>query len=644
MRNNLSLPRQSARTFRIILQSGACLGILGIGLFAQNQPALLSAANPKPALGGQASLSTPTATLRATSSPTHSADLPKIGTPTPGTKPQANTSQSPIASSRAPGALPVDGNTLALYHFDTQIGNTTPDETGNFTGTMVNNVSIVSGLFNNAIKGDGRYGPGSYARAGSIGALSQGTIEAYVDFAAGACQGQDSFTIISIGGDFGSGVEGARLIDDINGRLNFEILAADGWHVASSGINVCRYLLTGSAPVWPYETWRFHHVAGTWGPRGMEIWVDGVLHGITDPGYPNNFFFNNGYNCNPQLQIGSYPYPPYPDCPQPRLGVSPVDYRGIYTGGIPANTNIVIGCDPVQFNPPDQNGVVTNTCFGGRLDDVRISNIQRTFTVDIDPPDRPPDKISQEYARDGYTVALYHMNSLTPWGYVPDTVGLHDGLLRGGAALMPDGRYNGSLSVFGNYPYVDTLSGDVLRANTLYGTVEAWIKPYVTSAPFSVLTIGSVPIVNSQYLSLGMQSSNGTLSFGVYDNTTMQWADSGITVSSLAGCWHHVAGTWGQRGVEIWVDGVKRGMYRYYGQLYAASGDFLMGCNGYGQCMNGYIDEVRVSSVQRTFLTPDVLAPVRLRAPGAPSTGGFSIFLPFVNTINVIAPPVCPWG
>jgi len=644
MRKCTSLPRQSAQTFRIILQWATCLGILGAGLLAQNQPTPLSAANPKPTLGGQVSLSTPSATLHATASPTRIADLQKIGTPTPGTNPQANTSQSPVVIGRAPRALPRDGNTLALFHFDRRVGNETPDETGKFTGTLVNNVSLVSGLFGNALKGDGRYGPGSYVRAGSIGALSQGTIEAYVDFSS-ACQGQYSFTMISVGGDFGSGVEGARLIDD-GDLLNFEILAADGWHVASSSINACRYLAGGNtapyfypSPVqWPYDTWRFHHVAGTWGPRGMEIWVDGVLHGITYPDYfTAGFYPNNGLSCNPQLQLGMVPpwipNPDYPYCPHTSPQMGRIDYRGVYTGGIPANTNIIIGCDP--------NGI-TDYCFGGRLDDVRISNIQRIFTVEVDPPSSPtptstPDKISREYAVDGYTTALYHMNSLTTLGYVPDATGQYDAALKGGAGLVPDGRYNGALFVYGNNAYALARTGD-----TRYGTVEAWVKIYDPILPLSILSIGTEPGGYYEYLSLGT-SHNGTLQFGVFDNTTMRWANSGVAATSLAGCWHHVAGTWGSRGVEIWVDGVNRGSNSYAGQLYATGG-FVMGCDGHSECMTGYIDEVRLSNIQRYFTTPDVLAPARARAPAAPSNGGFSLFLPFVKTIYVATPPVCPWG
>lgn len=640
MRKCTSLPRQSAQTFRIILQWATCLGILGAGLLAQNQPTPLSAANPKPTLGGQVSLSTPSATLHATASPTRIADLQKIGTPTPGTNPQANTSQSPVVIGRAPRALPRDGNTLALFHFDRRVGNETPDETGKFTGTLVNNVSLVSGLFGNALKGDGRYGPGSYVRAGSIGALSQGTIEAYVDFSS-ACQGQYSFTMISVGGDFGSGVEGARLIDD-GDLLNFEILAADGWHVASSSINACRYLAGGNtapyfypSPVqWPYDTWRFHHVAGTWGPRGMEIWVDGVLHGITHPDYFNQVYLNEDYVCNPQKQLGMDPYPPnphYPYCPSPRQGN--VGYRGVYTDGLPANTTLIIGCDP--------NGNRDN-CFSGRIDDLRISDIQRTYTVGIVPPSSPtptqtPDQISGEYTVDTYTLALYHMNSLNAQGGIPDATGQHDAGLRGVATLESQGRYNGSLWVNGNNSFAFGRN-----LNSRYGTVETWIKLDDSFSPFSALSIGAAPGEGYYYyLTLGMPYRNGTLQFGINDNTQMHWADSGMAVSTLAGCWHHVAGTWGPRGVEIWVDGVKRGTNGYTGQLFA-DGLFVMGCNAHSECMIGYLDEVRFGNVQRSFTPPlrpaPVSAPTRLNAPAA---GDFSIFFPFVG---VVPPPVCPYG
>jgi hypothetical protein len=618
---------------RIVLQGIVCLGILGAGIIAQSQPAPLSAANPKNALGAKNTVATPTATLRATPSPTQIADLQKIGTPTPVRKFPSSSLQSPVVIGREPRVLPKDGNTVALFHFDTRVGNETFDATGNYTGTMVNNVSIVPGLFDNALTGDGWRGSGSYVRAGPIDWLRQGTIEAYVDFV-NACTGVNgAFTIVSIGGDFGSGIQGARLTEDTD-RLNFELLAADGWHVASSAINACRYLVTKSAEVWPYETWRFHHVAGTWGPRGMEIWVDGVLHGITHPDYFNQVYLNEDYVCNPQKQLGMDPYPPnphYPYCPSPRQGN--VGYRGVYTDGLPANTTLIIGCDP--------NGNRDN-CFSGRIDDLRISDIQRTYTVGIVPPSSPtptqtPDQISGEYTVDTYTLALYHMNSLNAQGGIPDATGQHDAGLRGVATLESQGRYNGSLWVNGNNSFAFGRN-----LNSRYGTVETWIKLDDSFSPFSALSIGAAPGEGYYYyLTLGMPYRNGTLQFGINDNTQMHWADSGMAVSTLAGCWHHVAGTWGPRGVEIWVDGVKRGTNGYTGQLFA-DGLFVMGCNAHSECMIGYLDEVRFGNVQRSFTPPlrpaPVSAPTRLNAPAA---GDFSIFFPFVG---VVPPPVCPYG
>ncbi len=627
---------------RFALQSAVCLGIICTFIASPSMPAM----TPLPAkafdttadrrLAPKAlpprteSTKTPTASPSALRASLNAAATTPTASPVPNTP-------APVRISRSPRVLDVDSNTLALFHFDNQVGASLLDVTGNYTATIHGNITLTPGLFDKSLLTSAT----GYVTMDSLGAMTRGTIELYVDFQP-ACRNianptLSEFTIVSMGGNFGSGIYGARIVENTS-RLDFEILTATGWVVASSGINACRYLNQKGAEVWPYETVRFHHVAATWGPRGMEIWVDGVLHGITHPDFFINGLYNPDYECNPQSQIASryYPY-----CETPILGR--VDYPKVYQGAIPAHTTVLIGCDP-SGNP--------DTCFVGRLDDLRISDIQRTFTVDVVPPSTPtptntPVAPVGEYTADANTVALYHLNALNASGYVPDaTAAQHHGRLMGQASLVSTGHFNGSLKTSASNAYVKI--NDInpwSLVNT--GTVEAWVNLNYVSAPFSVLSAGPEPGASYFRMSLGMPYAGSTLRFGIWDGWQIQWADSGVTPADLGGCWHFLAGTWGARGVEIWVDGVKRGTNSFTNRMEYWDTTYLIGCDGKGMCMPGYIDEVRFSGLQRTFTTPR--APARaVAAPTfqptrvfAPAASGNALFLPFVQ---IKPAPVCPYG
>ena len=136
------------------------------------------------------------------------------------------------------------------------------------------------------------------------------------------------------------------------------------------------------------------------------------------------------------------------------------------------------------------------------------------------------------------------------------------------------------------------------------------------------------------------------LGFG-FENGGWHWVSSGVSAQSLVGCWHHVAGTWGPRGMEIWLDGVLRGTDPYNGAP-STYDSYYLGCNAWGKCLPGRIDEVRISSLQRSF-SADALArsasalvrPSKAYPSSRLTLGDFSVFLPFV----AVAPtPVCPFG
>jgi hypothetical protein len=466
--------------------------------------------------------------------------------------------------------------------------------------------------------------------------MPQGTIEAYIDFRE-ACLGGD-FTIISAGGEFGSN---PVLVIRQQTGLMFGIYSNGEWHWANSGINGCRYLTGQSGPLWPYETWRFHHVAGTWGPRGLEIWVDGVLHGVGNND-PNAGIRPYKYMCNPQQQMGIGDEPPnplYPVCrtpvPAPTMPAYP---PGDYTGGLPAYSTFLIGCGS------------DGSCFKGRIDEVRISNIQRTFEWTVVPtvtpiPTQTPVPITGEYTVDGNTLALYHLNVQSQWTIFDEVTQTWNAGLAGNATIASSGRFDKALLLDGKASFAQL--PNKIAGN---GTVEMWMNLSSVPDHFAIFSAGNTD--GSDRIYLGINKWLGqSLVLTVYDaNMNAYSVNSGFR--PIAGCWHHVAGTWGTQGLQIWVDGTLRGSYGYYGAPSNVFSRELVGCSNRLACVQGLIDEVRMSSVQRTFTRSafSYSAPTStgtalpFRSP-AMVAGDNEVYLPFI----VLAPtprstvtPSCP--
>lgn len=538
----------------------------------------------------------PTRSVMPTASRTYS--------PTPSRTPAAvNQVRAPLAPRLMPGQPVVDANTVALYHFDSLSDTAAIDATGNYTGTFNNGASIAT---------NGQYAGGlaidraqsSYVSLGHLGTLPQGTIEMFIDFANACRQTAEHFTLISSG----TGFTGAQnMWVGVDTGLIFKMLVNGNWQLVDSGINPCRYLVGGNlsaywygltpypSNTWPYETWRMHHVAITWGARGMEIWVDGVLHGVGAGITPEAN--TNAYRCNPQMQLVS-PY--YPVCATPALS-HPAQYA--YQGGLPAYSTMLVGCD------------TPGNCFNGIIDEMRVSNIQRTFNTSIIPtltptPTSTSVSPSGEYTIDSVTGALYHLNSFTVQGlrktyeevsqtYVP---------LAGNATIGSGGRFGNALLIDGYASpdgwasYLD-IGRPPLHAN---GAIETWIKLNTVPALGAIVNGGGTykSGSNGTRIQLGVYQVGGNpvLRFGLWTPAQGDWVwtQYPVTTNFLTTSWHHVVGTWGTRGVELWVDGILRATYPYYGYPMNID-DIIIGCDQVGNCVNGMVDEIRVSNVQRAF-------------------------------------------
>lgn len=569
-------------------------------------------------------------------------------TPTPTlirAAPTSRSAQFRAAPQSVPGQPQVDANTLALYHFDSPSETAAIDATGRYTGTLVGNATITSlGVYAGALRLDGASG---YVSIGYLGdTLSSGTIEAFVDFSEACNTPSDAFPIVTV-----VGPAGVVLSLEENSGLRFGIYANNKWNWADSGINACRYLKSGNTfnpppwedvPIrWPYEVWRFHHVAATWGPRGMEIWVDGVLHGVGNDD-PNAGIWPYPYMCNPQDQMMSSIYPL---CKTPVMAPTMTVYpRGDYTGGLLPYHTVFIGYNPsLPAVPP------SNPYFKGRIEEVRISNIQRTFHWSVVPtitptPTQTPVPITGEYAVDGSTLVLYHLNTQSNWRSVYDEVTqTWNAGLGGNAMIVPGGRFGNALWLDGNGSYIQIPNN--LPGN---GTIEMWINLSNVPNHFAIFSLGDATGSDRVYLGIN-QFLGQTLVLSVYDaDLNVHTVDSGFR--PIPQCWHHIAGSWGWQGLKIWVDGTLRGTQGYYGAPLNNFSRELVGCSSAFACAPGLIDEVRLSSVQRTFTRAGILAgayaagrvPVLSRSANAE---GKPVYLPFIFLAPTPLPsptPTCP--
>lgn len=215
-----------------------------------------------------------------------------------------------------------------------------------------------------------------------------------------------------------------------------------------------------------------------------------------------------------------------------------------------------------------------------------------------------------QFGRDAATLALFHFDN--PSGkVVKNETGDSklDGELKGEAKIvLGAGKFGGGLVLDGD--------GDYMRVgnfgNPQEGTVELWFKvPNVkpsqkSDAPGVVWNLTDMGKEYGQkfsspaYLGTHTGIAPPNLWFGIW---TGKWevADSGVDAKTLVGDWHHVAGSWGKRGIEIFIDGKLKGSNKNYtGALpdpaYTA---WHLGSGSWRADMEGVIDGVRLSNKQR---------------------------------------------
>ena len=227
--------------------------------------------------------------------------------------------------------------------------------------------------------------------------------------------------------------------------------------------------------------------------------------------------------------------------------------------------------------------------------------------------------VSNAEVIDKDTIAYYSFNQLEG-GKVVDESGNNDP-----AELFGDASLTGANDgISGKAMEVDG-DGDYIRLGNIgapdEGTIEVWIKYRNFQAHADgdgIVGIGNEYGGTGDVGLMGGHQGQGAskIIFGFYQGG-WKWAVADTEVeANLLNEWHHVAGTWGKNGIELWIDGEKKAEFKDYkaGIPKVDYATMLVGSNSWRGDLNALIDEFRLSKTQRgpdTFLYPEKAFPVQ---------------------------------
>ncbi|MHC4415056.1 MAG: DUF2341 domain-containing protein, partial [Planctomycetota bacterium] len=125
-------------------------------------------------------------------------------------------------------------------------------------------------------------------------------------------------------------------------------------------------------------------------------------------------------------------------------------------------------------------------------------------------------------------------------------------------------------------------------------TMQAWVKPESTSDTCSFIDkyAGS----NKGYR-IRINSSGPKYDTNVYNGST---GGTSANTAPSAGTWHLVVGVYNGSQVINYVNGAKENTDAYSGGAADSSEDFVIGARGSGQHYDGIVDEVRISTTDRS--------------------------------------------
>jgi len=233
-------------------------------------------------------------------------------------------------------------------------------------------------------------------------------------------------------------------------------------------------------------------------------------------------------------------------------------------------------------------------------------------------------RLAASYAQVTQDTIAYYSFDDTKGKTVTSATGKFDGMLEGNASVVPSDLQKNALKIGDCEDYMVVESFGF--ADLPNGTIELWVKLLKASTcgrtdagEWTVIAnLGGDFGSNADASSLGTGEwavGSKNMLFGIYDGD-WHWANSGISIEELYGDWHHLAGTWGKKGLEIWVDGEKKGALKdYTAPIPTNLGEFLLiGANAWRQTINGLIDAVRISRKQ--LAENDFLFPLPVQPKG----------------------------
>lgn len=195
--------------------------------------------------------------------------------------------------------------------------------------------------------------------------------------------------------------------------------------------------------------------------------------------------------------------------------------------------------------------------------------------------------------QDANLVGLWRLNE-GAGDAIKDVTGLNAEALMGGADWQPGGGRHGDGAVAfdgTNKFYGGSAEGLNEAADTQRMTFAAAIKTSDVS--------GGKGLFARDNFRVSVNENNGIDGFvgGTYFSTPNQ--------SIIPGQWHHIAVTYEQGTIRIFIDGAQQGS-KTGAEALTAAGAYSVGANGWGSNYNGVIDDIRVFS--RTLNEEEIAA------------------------------------
>ncbi len=199
---------------------------------------------------------------------------------------------------------------------------------------------------------------------------------------------------------------------------------------------------------------------------------------------------------------------------------------------------------PVVIPGKDENMTLVLKRIGQGLsvtvDIERIGKIRINTIIEDEPQKFVP---SGPWAVDSHTLALYHFDSLSVYNQFPEETGKWTAINNGGS-IVP-GKFSSAVSLQAlQYVSMDT----IIPNHTNAGTIEFYFKVNPSFNPDSV------------YFLVGNKGSRASFIFKDHELFFIKghhnvWIYVNSLVSFTANQWYHIAATWGDKGMRLFLDG-----------------------------------------------------------------------------------------